>query len=328
MTKKHWNGKKVLVAGGAGVIGSYLVEMLIDDGATVTVADNLSRGRLENLSTVTDKISFQNVDLRNLQQCEDVCSGQDVVMSLAAPAFGVEYSMTHHGEMLTDVMRIGFNLLDAARRKAAKRFLIVSSSCVYPDDAVIPTKEHEALRGTPEAVNAGYGWGKRMVELQGQYYAKEYDMEIAIARPFNAYGPREPFEIEKAHVMPALIQKVLNGDNPVVVWGSGNQTRSFVHAKDFALGLKLITEHYPAADPVNLGHDRETTIRQLAERILEITGKKVDLLFDTSKPEGATRKSADVTKLRKVTHGFTPQITLDEGLEEMINYFRDSFFKD
>lgn len=328
MTKKYWNSKKVLVAGGAGVIGSYLVEMLIDDGATVTVADNLSRGRLENLSTVTDKISFQNVDLRNLQQCEDVCSDQDVVMSLAAPAFGVEYSMKHHGEMLTDVMRIGFNLLDAARRKGAKRFLIVSSSCVYPDDAAIPTKEHEALRATPEAVNAGYGWGKRMVELQGQYYAREYDMKIAIARPFNAYGPREPFEIEKAHVMPALIQKVLKGDNPVVVWGSGNQTRSFVHAKDFALGLKLITEHYPAADPVNLGHDRETTIRQLAERILEITGKKVDLLFDTSKPEGATRKSADVTKLRKVTHGFTPQITLDEGLEEMINYFRDSFFKD
>lgn len=328
MTKKYWNGKKVLVAGGAGVIGSYLVEMLIDDGATVTVADNLSRGRLENLSTVIDKISFQNVDLRNLQQCEDVCSDQDVVMSLAAPAFGVEYSMTHHGEMLTDVMQIGFNLLDAARRKGAKRFLIVSSSCVYPDDAAIPTKEHEALRGTPEAVNAGYGWGKRMVELQGQYYAREYDMEIAIARPFNAYGPREPFEIEKAHVMPALIQKVLNGDNPVVVWGSGNQTRSFVHAKDFALGLKLITEHYPTADPVNVGHDRETTIRQLAECILKITGKKVDLLFDTSKPEGATRKSADVTKLRKVTHGFTPQITLDEGLEEMINYFRDSFFKD
>lgn len=326
MTKEYWNGKKILVAGGAGVIGSYLVEMLVADGAKVAVADNLSRGRLENLSTVRSRISFQNVDLRNLQQCENVCSDQDVVMNLAAPAFGVEYSMTHHGEMLTDVTRIGFNLLDAARRKNVRRFLVVSSSCVYPDDAAIPTKEKEALRGIPETINLGYGWGKRMIELQGQYYAREYNMEVAIARPFNAYGPREPLEFEKAHVMPALIQKVLRGDNPVVVWGSGNQTRSFVHAKDFALGLKLITEHYPAADPVNVGHDRETTIRELAECILKITGKKTKLLFDTSKPEGATRKAADVTKLKKVTHGFTPQITLNEGLEEMINYFQESFF--
>jgi len=325
MAKEYWNGKKVLVAGGAGVIGSYLVEMLVDDGAKVTVADNLSRGRLENLSGVMDKISFHKVDLRYLRRCEQACSGQDVVLNLAAPAFGVEYSMNHHGEMLTDVTTIGFNLLDAARRKGVLRFLIVSSSCVYPDDANVPTKENEALRGTPEAVNVGYGWGKRMIELQGQYYAREYNMEVAIARPFNAYGPREPFELEKAHVMPALIQKVLNGDDPVVVWGSGNQTRSFVHAKDFALGLKLITEHYPTADPVNVGHDRETSIRKLAELILEITGKKTELLFDTSKPEGAKRKSADVTKLRKVTYGFTPQTMLSEGLEEMINYFRDSF---
>ena len=328
MNKGYWNNKKVLVAGGAGFIGSYLVELLVYDGAKVTVADDLSRGRLENLSGVMEQIFFRNVDLRNLHLCEEVCSGQDVVMNLAAPAFGIKYSMTHHAQTLTDVIRIGFNLLDAARRQNVRRFLVVSSSCVYPDDAIVPTKEDEALRGTPETVNIGYGWGKRMVELQGQYYAREYDMEIAIARPFNAYGPREPLELEKAHVMPALIQRVLRGDDPVTVWGSGKQTRSFVHGKDAALGLKLITEHYAVADPVNVGHGRETTIRELAERILEITGKDIKLVFDTSKPEGATRKSADVTKLREVTHGFTPQITLDEGLEEMIEYFRDMFFSE
>lgn len=328
MTKAHWNNKKVLVAGGAGFIGSYLVELLLAEGAQVTVADNLSRGRMENLSGIIDQISFHNVDLRALDKCEEVCSGQDVVMNLAAPAFGIEYSMTHHGEMLTEVTTIGFNLLEGARRQNIRSFLVVSSSCVYPDDAGVPTKEDEGYRGTPETVNVGYGWGKRMVELQGQYYAQEYNMEVAIARPFNAYGPREPFEICKAHVMPALIQRVLRGDDPITVWGSGNQTRSFVHGKDVALGLKLITEYYAVADPVNVGHDRETTIRELAERILEITGKDVKLVFDTSKPEGATRKSADVTKLREVTHGFTPQITLDEGLEEMIEYFRDTFFSE
>jgi len=327
VTKTYWHNKNVLVAGGAGFIGSYLVHLLVDEGAKVTVADNLSRGRLENLHGLMDKISFHNIDLRYIKQCEQVCSRQDIVLNLAAPAFGVEYSMNHHGEMLTNVTTIAFNLLEAARQHSVRRFLVVSSSCVYPDDADVPTREDQALRGAPETVNIGYGWGKRMVELQAQYYAREYDMEIAIARPFNAYGARESFEPEKAHVMPALIQKVLNGDDPVIVWGTGNQTRSFVHAKDSALALKLITEYYPVADPVNVGHDRETTIRELIERILKVTGKKPEVVFDTSRPEGATRKSADVTKLRKATRGFTPQITLDEGLEEMVRYFKNTFRK-
>jgi len=324
VTTSYWNNKDVLVTGGAGFIGSYLVELLLEDGANVIVADNLSRGRMENLAGVLDSISFRKVDLRYLDQCEEVCSGQDVVMNLASPAFGVEYSTTHHGEMLTDVARVGFNVLDAARRQGVPRFLVVSSSCVYPDDAGVPTKEDEALRGAPETVNAGYGWGKRMLELQGQHYAREYDMEVAIARPFNAYGPRESFEQGKSHVMPALIEKIVSGNDPVVVWGSGNQTRSFVHGKDFAMGLKLITEHYPAADPVNVGHDRETTIRALAETILKITGSGSRLVFDTTKPEGAVRKGADVTKLRKVTNGFVPQITLEEGLGEMIECFQNT----
>jgi nucleoside-diphosphate-sugar epimerase len=327
MENPYWKGKKVLVTGGAGFIGSYLVEILVNKYADVTVADNLSRGRIENLSQVIDQIRFKNVDLRYLDRCEEICWGQDVVMNLACPAYGVEYSMNHHGEMLTDTILIGFNMLEAARRKGVKRFLVVSSSCVYPDDANVPTKEDEGWKGEPEGVNRGYGWGKRLLELQGQYYAKEYEMEVAIARPFNAYGPREPLEGEKAHVMPALICKVLEGQDPLIVWGSGNQTRSFVHGKDFAEGLKLITEFYPGAVPVNLGHDRETTIRELVQKILKYTGSNSRLLFDKNKPEGATRKSADVSKLRSVTKGFYPRITLEEGLSEMIDYFRHVIFK-
>jgi GDP-L-fucose synthase len=323
LSSTYWTNRKVLVTGGAGFIGSYLTELLLEEGAVVTVADNLSHGRLENLAGVRDKVRFIECDLRFLDVCERIAAGQDAVLNLAAPAFGVEYSMTHHGEMLTDTILIGFNMLEAARRAGVKRFLVVSSSCVYPDDAALPTPEDEGWRGTPETVNEGYGWGKRMVELQGQYYAREYGMEVAIARPFNAYGPREPIDKEKAHVMPALIQKILNEDDPVTVWGSGDQTRSFVHARDFALGLKLIAECHAVADPVNVGHDRETTIRDLAERIVRLSGNDCRLYYDLTKPEGATRKSADVRKLRGVT-SFTPQITLDEGLSEMISYFREA----
>jgi nucleoside-diphosphate-sugar epimerase len=326
MGNSFWKSKNVLLAGGAGAIGSYLVELLVDDGAVVSVADNLSRGRLENLTEVLDRITFTKADLRYLDQCEKLCEGQDVVMNLAAPVFGVEYSMCHNGEMLTDCVLIGFNLLEAARRKAVKRFLVVSSSCVYPDDAGVPTKEDEGWRGFPDSSNEGYGWAKRMVELQGQYYAREYGMEIAIARPFNGYGRREPLEDVKAHVMPALIRKVLDGNDPVVVWGSGNQTRSFVHYRDLAMGLKLLTERYAVADPVNVGHDRETTIRELIERILATTSRQPQLLFDKSKPEGPVRKSADVTKLKQVTGGFAPQTTLDEGLSEMIDNVREKYY--
>ncbi len=319
---EFWENKKVLIAGGAGFIGSYLTELMVAAKAKVTVADNLSRGSERNLDGVASKIRLMKVDLKSMEGCEQACAGQDVVMNLAAPAFGVEYSMAHHGEMLTETTLIGFSLLEAARRKGVRRFLVVSSSCVYPDDAKIPTKEDEGWEGEPETINAGYGWAKRMVELQARYYAKEYAMDIAIARPFNAYGPREPLEGDKAHVMPALICKALRGDDPITVWGSGDQTRSFVHGRDFALGLMLIAEHYAVADPVNLGHDRETSIRELAERVVNLTGTHGKLVFDRTKPEGATRKSADVSKLRAVTHGFVPQITLDQGLSEMIDHFR------
>jgi nucleoside-diphosphate-sugar epimerase len=322
MSGSFWNSKKVLVAGGAGAIGSHLVELLVDEGASVSVADNLSRGRLENLSRVLDRISFSKVDLRYLDACESVCEGKDVVMDLAAPVFGVEYSICHNGEMLTDVILTGFNVLEAARRKNVKRFLVVSSSCVYPDDAIVPTPEREALRGSPDSSNLGYGWGKRMVELQGQFYAGEYGMEVAIGRPFNGYGAREPLEDVKAHVIPALTRKVLDGNDPVVVWGSGNQTRSFVHYRDLAMGLKLVTENYAVADPVNVGHDRETTIRELIERILALTHRCPRLVFDTTKPEGPVRKSADVTKLGTIMGAYNFQTTLETGLSEMIEYMR------
>lgn len=322
MASSFWSSKRVLVAGGAGFLGSYLTELLVEEGAQVLVVDNLARGRPGNLEQVRDKISFVQTDLRHLDQCKRLCAGRDVVLNLAAPAFGVEYSSAHHGEMLTDTVLIGFCLLEAARLQGVRRFLVVSSSCVYPDDAGVPTKEEEGFRGLPESANIGYGWGKRLVELQGQFFAKEFGMEVAIARPFNAYGPREPLEDAKAHVIPALIRKILDGDDPVVVWGSGNQTRSFVHCRDVALGLKLVAEHYAVADPVNVGHDHEITINELVDRILKATSRRPQVIFDASKPEGASRKSADVTKLRRVTGGFSPRITLDEGLPETIGYFQ------
>ncbi|MBI3942788.1 MAG: NAD-dependent epimerase/dehydratase family protein [Chloroflexi bacterium] len=318
---KFWAGKRVLVTGGAGFIGSRLVDLLLRLGAEITVVDDLSRGRLENLAGTVKHIRFIEGDLRREEVCRQAVADKDVVLNLAAKAVGLGYSMQHHGEMLTDNVLLTTNVLENARQAGVQRFLVISSSCVYPDDAPVPTAEEHAENASPESVNAGYGWAKRMAELQGGYYTREYGMEIAIARPFNCYGPGDYIEGEKAHVIPALVQRVLLADRRLVVWGNGLQTRSFVHVRDMAMMMLLLTEKYPVGDPVNLGHGTEVSIRTLVNQLLDITGKQIEVVYDTTRPTGALRKGADITKLRRVT-GYVPRIGLREGLTEVVQDFQ------
>ena len=322
----YWSGKKVLVTGGAGFIGSYLVEELVADGAEVTVVDNLDTGRIENLSTVRGSIRFIEADLTDKCVAEEVTTGVEIVMNLAGKAYGFEYSMMHHGEMLTSNALINLNVLEAARRNGIERFLVVSSSCIYPDNAVVPTPDLDTFEGLPESVNEGYGWAKRIAELQARYYAREYNMQVAIVRPFNPYGGRYRWQGDKSHVIPALVKKVMDGNNPVVVWGSGNQRRNFVHVRDVAIGMKLVLQHYACADPVNLAFEETISLRDLIYKIIDLSGRKnVEVVFDTSKPEGRPIKSADSSKLRRVVPGFSPRILLEEGLEEMIQWYYSTF---
>jgi len=316
-----WEDKKVLVTGGAGFIGSHLVEFLIDERAKVTVADNLERGKFENLKNVEKDINFIKIDLRNLDNCKEACQGQEVVFNLAAKVTGIEYNRTHQKEMFENNILLQIFPLKAAYEMGVKRFCQVSTACIYPHDAMVPTPESEGTRGEPEPTNRGYGWAKRMGERLAEYYAQETEMEIVMVRPFNAYGPRDYYDEKTSHVIPALIKKVMDGSNPVVVWGSGNQSRVFVHAKDFAKGIMLVTEKYPKADPVNVGHDEEIKIKDLLRTIQDMTGIHNEVFYDTSKPEGHPRRATDTTKLKKVTNGFTSSISLEEGLKEMIWWY-------
>lgn len=327
MAEGFWKGKRVLVTGGAGFIGSYVVRRLLKQRANVAIADNFENGRLGNLEEVCKDVEVMEGDLRDPQFCLRACDRKEVTLHLASKAYGLSYSYMHHGEMLADNLLINTNILEACRKAQVPRVMIASSSCVYPDDAAVPTPETQDISGSgPEQANEGYGWAKRMLERQAVYYHREHDMEIAIARPFNTYGPRHRYDPARAHVLPALVMRVLRGENPIIVWGSGNQTRSFVHAEDVATALMLLAEKYPCADPVNIGHDREITIRDLIALILEITGEKREVVFDRTKPEGAIRKSCDPTKLRQVT-GFVPTIMLGDGLPATIAYYEQESSK-
>jgi nucleoside-diphosphate-sugar epimerase len=312
----------VAVPGGAGFIGSYLVEQLVPAGARVTVIDNLESGRLSNLDRVKNDIDFIEADVADISTCRRLFQGQDLVLNLAARAPGVGFSHVHHDNLLARNLQIGTAVLEGARQAGVRRALVVSSSCVYPDEAPVPTPELPVFAGEPERVNSGYGWAKRYLELQAGYYAANYAMEIALARPFNAYGGRDLEVGERAHVIPALIQRLLSDAPEVVVWGSGRQTRSFIHGRDVATGLRLLTEHYAVGDPVNVGHDRETSIKDLVELLMEVSGVRKPVVFDTSKPEGCRRKAADMTKLRQVTGGFEPETDLRDGLGEMVEALR------
>ena len=312
----YWKSQKVLVTGGAGLIGSYLVEHLLQDGAHVRVADNLVSGSLENLSSCVGRIEFLKLDLRDPAACRKAVGEMNAVFDLAARTVGIGYSSRHHGEMLYDSLTVSMSMLEAARQAGIRRYMVTSSSCVYPDGSPIPTPECAAERNLPERANAGYGWAKRMAELQGAFYAREYGMEVAIVRLVNAYGPRYHWHQDEPHVIPALIERLLAGENPLVIWGSGRQTRSFIHASDVALLMKLVLECAANGEPVNIGWEGETKISDLVAELTAIAGYQGTLIFDATKPEGPARKSLDLAKQQSLILDFRPRISLREGLRE------------
>lgn len=324
MKTAFWKGKKVLVTGGTGFIGSHVVEKLVASGAQVTVLDNLSNGKIKNIAYLKDRVIFIKGDCARMQDAFKACKNKEIVMNLAARVGGIEYNRTHQGTMLHDNLGIATVMIEAARQAQVKRFLVVSSACVYPHDAIVPTPESEGFRGEPEETNGGYGWAKRMAEKIGQYYAREFGMQVAIVRPYNAYGPRDHFDPETSHVIPALIKRIMDGENPIVVWGSGTQTRAFLYVEDFAEGLILATEQYAVGDPINIGTDEEISVGDLVKLIIRISGKKARVKFDVSKPDGSPRRNSDNTKAKMVT-GFEARTLLAEGLVKTIKWYKETF---
>ncbi len=245
------------------------------------------------------------------------------MLHLAVKQGGLGYSIKNQSVMFRENMLSFLNVIEAARLENVERMLTTSSACVYPRFCTIPTPETEGFLDEPEPTNSGYGWSKRMAEKMSQWYVEQYGMKIAIARPYNAYGPRDNFDLETSHVIPALIRRIMEGEDPVLVWGSGKQSRAFLYVTDFARGLLEVTEKYPVGDPINIGTDEEVTVGKLVSDICRIAGKQPKIVFDTTKPEGQPRRNCDTRKAKEKV-GYTAQLSLEEGLTKTIQWYREN----
>lgn len=291
----------------------------------MTVVDNLAGGDLSSLDQVRADVIFHEGDLRDRRTCESVLQDCDLFVNLAATASGVGFSQTHHSHMLIDNVLCGLVPLEAAQKRGVRHVVTVSTSCVYPDDAPVPTPELDPFTGSPEEVNAGYGWAKRVQELASRLVAREHGMRTTILRPFNLYGGSYQWHsAERGHVIPSLVKRILDGEDPLVVWGSGEQRRNFLHSADAAeVAWRVIASG--AEGPVNIGYEDDTRIADLVELICDVTGRRPSVVFDRSRPDGHMRKSADSTLLRALTDDYVPRVSLREGIEEMVRWYHARF---
>lgn len=316
--------KSVVVTGGAGLIGSFLVERLVAAGADVVVGDDFSKGRRENLAGVIGKVEIREGDLEQLAAMERALEGAEIVFHLASRAYGIGYSAGNHVKILEHNEHITGNLIHVLAKRPVQHLLVASSSCVYPDDGPDVLPELPLFTGEPEMANWGYGWAKRMLEQKALILARETGVPLTIVRPFNIYGERYAWVGEASQAIPMQVKKVLDGENPIVIWGSGTQRRNYLHAIDCADAMAGLIET-GFTGTVNIGMEDTVTLSELVNSICRIAGRDPKLVADTTRPEGRRIKSADSSALRRAYPGFRKSVTLDEGLGRMLGWYRETF---
>jgi GDP-L-fucose synthase len=322
-TRAFFAGRNVLVLGGSGFIGSHVTEALIALGAHPVV---LSRSASPPfLAHLGGDVRLVHGSLEQAGTVRAAMEGCSVVLHLAAAVAGLEWNAAHPATMFMDNIALFDSSLRAAAAMKVERFLVTSSACVYARHCSVPTPEEEGFAGEPEPTNAGYGWAKRMQEFLGQAAAKEFGLSVAIARPYNAYGPRDDFDPATSHVISALIRKAAETTDGVLrVWGDGSHSRGFLYVDDFARGLIEVAARYPQADALNLGASEEVRIRELAEIIAaqvgELLGREIRPEFDPQGLTGQPRRACDTRKARKIL-GYEAVVPLETGLRRTIEWY-------
>ena len=321
---RSFSGKTVIVTGGAGLIGSFLVDDLLRQKARVVVVDDFSKGRMENLATALGHVEVRRGDLEDPAFAVEAMAGADLVFHLASRAFGIAYSQGRHLDILRHNEAITVNILEALRRHQPEHLLVTSSSCVYSDDGPDMVAELPLFLGEPEQANWGYGWAKRFLEQKSLLYSRETGVPVSIVRPFNIYGERYAWMGEFSQAIPMLVKKILDGQNPVVVWGSGRQRRSYVHALDCAAMMAaLVAAGYEGV--VNIGTPETVSMMELVSMICRLAGLEPVVHNDADRPEGRFIKSADTALFHSLVPEFRFGVPLDRGLERMLGWYRTTF---
>ena len=310
-----WENNRITVTGGAGFLGSFLIEKLKERGCK--------------------NIFIPLIEDYNLVQMEDVQKmyrdgNPDIVIHLAAAVGGIGANQANPGRYFYDNLMMGVQLIEQARLNNIKKFVALGTICAYPKFTPVPFKEEDLWSGYPEETNAPYGLAKKMLLVQSQAYRQQYGFNSIYLLPVNLYGPRDNFDLNTSHVIPALIRKcveaVNDGKNEIVVWGTGEASREFFYVEDAAEGILLAAEKYNKSDPVNLGAGFEIKIKELVNLISELTGFNGKIVWDKTKPDGQPRRMLDVSRAQK-EFGFKAKTSFKDGLKSTIAWYREKTFK-
>ena len=305
-----WSDKRVVVTGGAGFLGSFLVEHLrAKDCRAVVVPRSKDYDLVE-----MDAVRRLYADAK-----------PDVVIHLAARVGGIGANQANPGRFFYDNLMMGTQLIEVGRQLGVKKFVAIGTICAYPKYAPIPFKEDDLWAGFPEETNAPYGLAKKMMLVQSQAYRQQYGFNSIVLFPVNLYGPRDNFDLETSHVIPALIRKCAEaqqkGNPEIVLWGDGTPTREFLYVEDAAEGILLAAEKYNDSRPLNLGTGEELSIKTLAGIIAAEVGFHGRILWDPTKPNGQPRRCLDISRIKQ-TIGFQPTHSLRDGLKKTIRWYR------
>ncbi len=301
---------KVLVTGGAGFLGREVVKAL--EGAGAQEVLTLRSRDVDLTDGVATRRLFES-------------ARPDLVLHLAAKVGGIGANQKHPGTFFRDNLAMGFNVLEEARRAGTRKVVVAGTICAYPKFAPVPFREDDLWNGYPEETNAPYGIAKKALLVMAQAYRQEFGSNFVVVFPVNLYGPRDNFDLESSHVIPAMIRKFVSAQlahtPEVVLWGDGSPTREFLYVEDAARGLVLAALHYDEPDPVNIGAGFDISMRDLAELIAKKVGYSGTIVWDTTRPNGQPRRKLDVSRAKE-RFGFEAKVGFEEGLDRTIAWYR------
>jgi len=312
MSENFWQNKKVIVTGGSGFLGSFVVEKLKQRNAADVFVPRSSQYDLRQ----TDEITRMLQDFK-----------ADMIIHLAALAGGIGANSARPAEFFYNNLMMGVPLLHQAWQQNVEKFVAVGSICSYPKFTPLPFKEENLWDGYPEETNAPYGLAKKMLLVQAQAYRQQYGYNTIYLMPVNLYGPRDNFNLETSHVIPALIRKAIEagerGDKELPVWGDGSPTREFLYVEDAADGIIAAAENYNGSEPVNIGSGQEMSIKDLVEMVVRLTDFNGQLVWQTDKPNGQPRRGLDVSRAKEY-FGWSAQVSFEEGMRRTIEWFKEN----